>query len=158
MISTRQPLSIARRMERTEAMRTGSIVLAIGGNALQPPGETADIAAMHKRIRATAQVVADLVGGDTRLVLTHGNGPQVGNLLLQAEESRGRVPAAPLDVLGAETQAQIGYLLQQALDNELSQRGLKKGVATVVTQVVVDADDSAFQIPTKPIGPTIATE
>ncbi len=145
-------------MERTEAMRTGSIVLAIGGNALQPPGETADIAAMHKRIRATAQVVADLVGGDTRLVLTHGNGPQVGNLLLQAEESRGRVPAAPLDVLGAETQAQIGYLLQQALRNEFAKRGRETGVATLVTQVVVDAEDPAFHNPTKPIGPTIPTE
>ena len=145
-------------MERTEEMRTGSIVLAIGGNALQPPGETADLAAMHKRIRATAQVVADLVAGDTGLVLTHGNGPQVGNLLLQTEESRGRVPAAPLDVLGAETQAQIGYLLQQALRNEFTKRGRETGVATIVTQVVVDADDPAFHNPTKPIGPTIPTE
>ena len=135
-----------------------SVVLAIGGNALQPPGESPDVAIMHKRIRETARAVADLADGDVRLVLTHGNGPQVGSLLLQAEETRGRVPAPPLDVLGAETQAQIGYLLQQALGNELARRGRGTGVATVVTQVVVDPDDPAFHNPTKPIGPTITTE
>ena len=139
-------------------MHTDSVVLAIGGNALQPPGDAADIAVMHKRIRETARVLADLAEGDLRLVLTHGNGPQVGNLLLQTEESRGRVPAAPLDVLGAETQAQIGYLLQQALGNEFAKRGRAGGAVTVVTQVVVDPDDPAFRNPTKPIGPIIATE
>src|SRR2546427_2745205 len=135
-----------------------SLVVAIGGNALQPPGEVADIGAMHKRIRETARVLADIVDEDLRLVLTHGNGTQVGNLLLQAEEARGRVPAAPLDVLGAQTQAQVGYLLQQALDNEFAKRKQKTDVVTVVTQVVVDAEDAAFHNPTKPIGPTIPTE
>jgi len=92
------------------------------------------------------------------VVVTHGNGPQVGNILLQNEESRHKVPAMPLDVCGAESQAQIGYLLQQALGNEFAARGIAKGVACLVTQVLVREDDPAFVNPTKPIGPYYARE
>jgi len=137
---------------------TRSVVVAIGGNALLPPGDAGDVAAMRRRVRETARMVADLPDGDLRLVVTHGNGTQVGQLLLQTEEARGRVPPSPLDVLVAETQAQIGYLLQQALQDELARLGRGGGVATVVTQVVVDAEDPAFRDPTKPVGPTIPTE
>jgi carbamate kinase len=111
-----------------------------------------------RRIRETSARLADLVQAGHEIVVTHGNGPQVGNILLQNEESRHIVPAMPLDVVGAESQAQIGYMLSQALRNEFARRGLKRGVACVVTQVLVDPDDPAFQNPTKPIGPYYTRE
>ena len=135
-----------------------SVVVAIGGNALLPPGDAGDLAAMRRRVHETARVLADLPDGDVRLVVTHGNGTQVGQLLLQTEEARGKTPPSPLDVLVAETQAQIGYLLQQSLGNEFARRGLATHVTTIVTQVVVDRADPAFHKPTKPIGPLISTE
>src|SRR5216683_5387969 len=109
------------------------LVVAIGGNALQPAGEAADAAAQRRRIEATASRLSDLVAAGHDVVLTHGNGPQVGNILLQNEESRHLVPPMPLDVCGAESQAQIGYLLSQALRNEFDARGLRRGVACVLT-------------------------
>ncbi len=135
-----------------------SWVIALGGNALLPPGESAGLAAMHRRVRESAAVIAGIADGEVGLVVTHGNGTQVGHLLSQSEEARGKAPAASLDILVAETQAQIGYLLQQALQNEFARAGRKTGVATVVTQVVVDPKDPDFQAPSKPIGPTIGTE
>jgi carbamate kinase len=129
------------------------LVMAIGGNAILPAKGEGDFASQRRRIGEVCRVLADLVEEGHELAVTHGNGPQVGNLLLQNEEARSLVPALPLDVLVAQTQAQIGYLIQQALRNELTVRGLRKGVATVVTQVLVDPDDEAFRNPTKPIGP-----
>ena len=129
------------------------LVVAIGGNALQPAGETADAAAQRRRIEATASRLADLVAAGHDVVLSHGNGPQVGNILLQNEETRHLVPPMPLDVCGAESQALIGYLLEQALRNEFATRKISRDVACVVTQVLVHADDPAFANPTKPIGP-----
>jgi carbamate kinase len=129
------------------------LVVAIGGNALQPAGETADAASQRRRIEATASRLADLVSAGHDVVLTHGNGPQVGNILLQNEETRHLVPPMPLDVCGAESQALIGYLLGQALRNEFAARKIDRDVACVVTQVLVHADDPAFANPTKPIGP-----
>src|SRR2546422_3388242 len=137
-------------------MRVPSIVVALGGNALLPPGES-DLAAMHRRLQESARALADLAG-HARLAVTHGNGPQVGHLMAATEDARGKAPASPLDVLVAETQAQIGYPLQQALQNEFARRKGRTNVATIVTQVVVDPHDPAFQSPTKPVGPTIATE
>src|SRR5437867_3841432 len=129
------------------------LVVAIGGNALQPAGETADAGAQRRRIEATASLLADVVGAGHDLVLTHGNGPQVGNILVQNEETRHLVPPMPLDVCGAESQALIGYLLAQALRNEFAHRKIDRDVASIVTQVLVHADDAAFANPTKPIGP-----
>src|SRR5213594_3043368 len=129
------------------------LVVAIGGNALQPAGESADPAAQRRRIEATASRLTDLVAEGHDVVLTHGNGPQVGNILLQNEETRHLVPSMPLDVCGAESQALIGYLLEQALRNEFALRKIDREVACVVTQVLVHADDPAFANPTKPIGP-----
>src|SRR5213596_444794 len=134
------------------------LVVAIGGNALQPAGETADAGAQRRRIEATASLLADVVGAGHDLVLTHGNGPQVGNILLQNEETRHLVPPMPLDVCGAESQALIGYLLAQALRNEFAHRKIDRDVASIVTQVLVHADDPAFANPTKPIGPYYARE
>ena len=129
------------------------LVVAIGGNALQPAGETADAGAQRRRIEATVSLLADVVGAGHDLVLTHGNGPQVGNILLQNEETRHLVPPMPLDVCGAESQALVGYLLAQALRNEFAHRKIDRDVASIVTQVLVHADDAAFANPTKPIGP-----
>src|SRR2546428_8070787 len=129
------------------------LVVAIGGNALQPAGEAADAAAQRRRVEATASRLTDLVATGHDVVLTHGNGPQVGNILLQNEETRHLVPPMPLDVCGAESQALIGYLLEQALRNEFAARKINREVACVVTQVLVHADDHAFANPTKPIGP-----
>ena len=132
-------------------------VVAVGGNAISPPKD-AGFAAMKRHIAKTAARLADLVDAGFRLVVTHGNGPQAGNLLIQNEEARAKVPAMPLDVLVAESQAQIGYLLQQSLQNEFASRDASRSVASVVTQVVVDAADPAFREPTKPIGPVYTSE
>lgn len=124
------------------------IVVALGGNAIVPEdGE--GWAAELQAAQDTAQMLAPVLQKH-EVVLTHGNGPQVGRLMLQ-EEACGR--GTPLDVLVAETQAQIGYMLQQALRNATDQ-----GFASIVTQVVVDADDTAFDDPTKPVGPWYTAE
>ena len=106
----------------------------------------------------TSAARASRLSSSSPMATTHGNGPQVGNLLIQNEAAAALVPAVPLDVCGAETQGQIGYMIQQALRNELSTAGLPRPVASVVTQVVVDADDPAFATPTKPIGPFLPAE
>ena len=124
-------------------------VIALGGNTLLGEQGPWTVEAQLEVIERTARHVADVVEGGQDVVLTHGNGPQVGNLLLQ-QDAAPETPRLPLDVLVAETQAQIGYLLQQALDNELA---ASPDFLTIVTQVVVDADDPAFETPTKPVGP-----
>ena len=134
------------------------LVVAIGGNALAPASESADAAAQRRRIEATCARLADLIQAGHDVVLTHGNGPQVGNILLQNEETRHLVPAMPLDVCGAESQAQIGYVLAQSLRNEFASRKIERDVVCVVTQVLVDAKDPAFANPTKPIGPYYTRE
>ena len=128
---------------------TDPIVVALGGNTLLGEHGLGTIDEQLDVIAWTARQISDAIQAGYDVVLTHGNGPQVGNLLLQ-QERVSETPELPLDVLVAETQAQIGYLLQQALDNELTD---SPDFITVVTQVVVDADDPAFQNPTKPIGP-----
>lgn len=134
------------------------LVVAIGGNALLPSGGSADAAAQRRRTDATSARIADLVQEGHDVVVTHGNGPQVGNILLQNEESRQLVPAMPLDVCGAESQAQIGYLLAQGLRNEFANRAIRRSVACILTQVLVEEDDPAFASPTKPIGPYYTRE
>src|SRR3989475_5561717 len=134
------------------------LVVAIGGNARAPEGEAADATAQRRRIDATGARLADLIQGGHDVVLTHGNGPQVENTLLQNEEPRHLVPAMPLDVCGAESQAQIGYVLAQSLRNEFASRKIERDVVCVVTQVLVDAKDPAFANPTKPIGPYYTRE
>jgi len=107
----------------------------------------------QRRVRATCRVLADLIADGYDIALTHGNGPQVGNALLRHEAGKRGAPPMPLDICVAETQAEIGYLLQQELRNELTRRGLKRNVTSLVTQVLVDARDPAFRNPSKPIGP-----
>jgi carbamate kinase len=99
------------------------------------------------------QPIAALIQEGVRVVLSHGNGPIVGNILIRNEAARDQIPPMPLDVCGADSQGGIGYMMQQALDNELKRLGIQRPVTTIVTQVVVDERDPAFRRPTKPIGP-----
>jgi carbamate kinase len=123
------------------------IVVALGGNALLRRGEPAEAAIQRAHVLEVASALAELAS-DHELVITHGNGPQVGLLALEADAYEGVAPY-PLDILGAESQGMIGYLLVQALGSELPERD----VVALLTQVLVDGDDPAFTLPTKPIGP-----
>ena len=129
------------------------VVVALGGNAISPGGATGSVEEMREALQVTAASLADLVASGTSLVLTHGNGPQVGRLLLQQELAAADVPPMPMDVCGALSQGQLGYLVAQALDNELRQRRLAARVLSLVTQVVVAGRDPAFRRPSKPVGP-----
>ena len=130
------------------------VVIALGGNAVSPGQATGSVEEMRSALAETASVLADLVAAGTSLVLTHGNGPQVGRLLLQQELASSEVPPMPMDVCGALSQGQLGYLIAQSLDNELRRRSLDVRVLTLVTQVVVDGRDPAFRRPSKPVGPS----
>src|SRR5207302_4950505 len=134
------------------------IVVALGGNAILRSKQLNNYAEQYDNIRRTCEQIVELIAEGYQPILTHGNGPQVGNLLIQNEAASSLVPAVPLDVCGAETQGQIGYMLEQALRNELRYAGVYRPVATVVTQVLVDADDPAFAAPTKPVGPFLPRE
>ncbi|MDH4123230.1 MAG: carbamate kinase [Thermoplasmata archaeon] len=127
-------------------------VVAIGGNALIAPGKKLTLENQMDRLRQTSKELVDLIQMGYDIVLTHGNGPQVGNILMQNELTRDEVPEMPLDALVAESQGLIGYMLQQSLTNELAKRGINKIAISVLTQVIVDEDDPAFNTPTKPVG------
>jgi carbamate kinase len=135
-----------------------TVVVALGGHAFMQPGE----AGTHEEHQLNARLICErlmlLVERDYRIVITHGNGPQVGALLEREERSRDHLPAAPLDVLVARTEGSLGYYLQQELLNSLRRRDLQRFVVTVVTQVVVDPDDPAFDDPIKPVGPFLSEE
>src|SRR4051812_20827779 len=109
---------------------------------------------MREALSATAKALAAVVASGASLVLTHGNGPQVGRILLQQELAAADVPPMPMDVCGAESQGQVGYLIAQALDNALRSLKLDARVLCLVTQVVVNGRDPAFRRPSKPVGPS----
>ena len=134
------------------------IVIALGGNALLKRGQKGSFDDQYQNVKSTVANVADLIERGYKIVLTHGNGPQVGATLLRHEAAKNIVPPFPLDACGAETQGFIGYMIQQALRNELKSRGIDKFVITIITRVIVDKHDSAFQNPTKPIGPFYTKE
>jgi carbamate kinase len=134
------------------------IVIALGGNALLQRGQKGSFDDQYQNVKGTVGKVADLIERGHKIVLTHGNGPQVGATLLRHEAAKNIVPPLPLDACGAETQGFIGYMIQQALRNELKSRGIDKFVVTLITRVIVDKHDSAFQNPTKPIGPFYTKE
>lgn len=135
----------------------GLLVVALGGNAMQDPRGDDSVASDFTRTRATAAHIAELVRAGWRVVVTHGNGPQVGNHLYRAElaHKHGGVPLLPLEVCVADTQGGMGYMLQQALSNAFHEAGIPAVVTTVVTQVVVDSNDPAFADPSKPVGEVI---
>jgi carbamate kinase len=128
-------------------------VVAIGGNSLIRAGEKGTIAEQMVNVRRTADALVSLIQDGYSLVVTHGNGPQVGAALLRSERAADEAYRLPLDVCVAATQGEIGYLLQQALTDRLSKAGLRRPVVSLLTQVVVAKDDPAMSRPTKPIGP-----
>ena len=133
-------------------MNRKTVVVALGGNALQKQGE-ASAHAQQRVADATARHLVPLILNGYRLVIVHGNGPQVGNIVLHEESiNTAEVPTFPLDTCVAMSQGAIGFWLQQALIDEFSRRHMRSVASTVVTQVVVDKDDPAFKDPTKPIG------
>jgi carbamate kinase len=131
------------------------LVLALGGNAITRPGDEPSVAAQFQRTRATVECIMPVIAsGRWRVVITHGNGPQVGNILLRSDlaAEAGELPRLPVDVAVSDTQGGMGYMIQQCLLNAMWVSGLQMPVATVITQVVVDEDDPAFGRPAKPIG------
>ena len=134
------------------------IVVALGGNAIQKPEDRGTIEEQLDALSKTCDELAKMIREGHKIVITHGNGPQVGALLIQNEEAKEKVPQMPLDVCGAESQALIGYMIQQTLRNKLKKIGINKDTATVITQVKVDPDDPAFENPTKPVGPFYTEE
>jgi carbamate kinase len=133
-------------------------VVAVGGNSLITDKDSPDVPHQWDAVRETCRHLADMVEDDWTLVITHGNGPQVGYILRRNELASPEVHATPLDLIVADTQGSIGYMLQQAMRNELGSRGMDKPVVSVVTQVLVDQDDPGFQNPTKPIGSFLAED
>jgi len=129
-----------------------TLVIAIGGNSLIENAQHMSVPDQYAAVVKTVHHITDLLEHRHRIVITHGNGPQVGFILLRSEHSRGILHQVPLDSIVADTQGALGYQIQQALENEVHHRGLKKSVVTVVTQTLVNRDDAAFARPGKPIG------
>ena len=131
-------------------MREQLVVVALGGNAISPPGSASPIPAQYEATMETAQHLAHLT--ERPLVVTHGNGPQVGNVLLRSDLAADLLPRLPLDTCVADTQGGMGFMLQQCLDNAFRQARVARRTVTVVTRTLVDAGDPAFRSPSKPIG------
>ncbi len=129
------------------------IVIALGGNAIKEWNQKGSAEEQLENLRRSCSHMMKIVRRGYPIVITHGNGPQVGNLLIQQERSAQEIPPQPLDVCDAMTQGQIGYMIQQTLFNELKEAGINRTVVTLITQVMVDRGDEGFLNPTKPIGP-----
>ncbi len=129
------------------------VLVSLGGNAILKHGQRGTVEEQEENVQNTAKHLASILRRGERLAITHGNGPQVGNILLQNEMAKEKLPPMPLDVCGAESQGMIGYMLQRALRSELESGGPKLAVVTIVSQTLVDAEDPAFKNPTKPVGP-----
>jgi carbamate kinase len=127
-------------------------VVAIGGNSLIKDKQHVAVAYQWEAVRETCAHIADMIEADWTVAVTHGNGPQVGFILRRNELAAHEVHTTPMDIIGADTQGSIGYMLQQALDNEFKRRRLFRRAYTIITQVRVDRTDPAFEKPTKPIG------
>ncbi len=134
------------------------ILVGLGGNAIFRRGERGTYEEQVRNVVNTCKILADIIEEGHSLVITHGNGPQVGATMLRYEAAKNIVPPFPLHVADSETQGFIGYMIQQALINELRRRRINRSVLTVITQVIVDKDDPAFKNPTKPIGPFYTKE
>ena len=133
-------------------MDPGLAVLAIGGNSLIKDKDHIALSSQYQAVKATSKYIAELIAEGLSMVITHGNGPQVGFIYRRGELARHELPLIPLDICGADTQGAIGYMIQKALLNEFRERGITKKVTTVVTQTIVDRDDPSFEHPSKPIG------
>lgn len=134
-------------------MRNKLALVAFGGNVMLPADSKGTAREQYIHAKRAAKIMVDIVGKGFELIIVHGNGPQVGNLLLQMETASNTVPSFPLDVCDAMTEGSMGYMLERALLNEMRKRSIDKEVATVLTQMIVDREDKAFSNPSKPIGP-----
>lgn len=134
------------------------IVIALGGNALQSKNSAPTAEGQLEVVKKTCEYIADISNSGNEIAIVHGNGPQVGRILLASEAAKDVTPAMPFDVCGAMSQGYIGYHIQQALKYALSKKNINIPVLTVATQMVVDKNDAAFQNPTKPIGPFYTEE
>ena len=134
------------------------LVIALGGNAILQFGERGTYDEQVANLKVACRRLARIIGSWYQVVLTHGNGPQVGNLLIQQEKAKEEIPPMPLDVCGALTQGQVGYLLQQILVNELKRMGKRTQIATVLGMMLVEETDPDFHNPSKPIGPWFTHE
>ena len=139
-------------------MRSHLAVLAMGGNSLIRDKNHIALSFQYEMVQETAKHIADLIAHGIHLVITHGNGPQVGFIYRRGELSRSELPLIPLDICGADTQGAIGYMIEKALLNEFRKRGIDKKVTAVVTQTIVDREDRSFTHPTKPIGSFMSEE
>ena len=139
-------------------MNSRFAVLAIWGNSLIKDKNSVSLSSQYEAVKETAKYTADLVAEGLSIVITHGNGPQVGFIYRRGELARHELPLIPLDICGADTQGAIGYMIEKALLNEFRKMGIKKKVAAVVTQTIVNRDDPSFQYPTKPIGSFMSEE
>ncbi len=151
--ATPQALAILRRDERSLPRQTPITVLALGGNAILRRNQTGTFEEQYLNVRSTAAQIATLVNKGLRVVIVHGNGPQIGATVIRHEMGQTKVPPLPLHACGAETQGFLGYIIQQCLQDELRKIGANKAVATVITQVLLEEGDPAFIHPSKPIGP-----
>jgi len=133
-------------------MKSHLAVLAMGGNSLIRDKNHIALSFQYERVKETARYIAELIAHGISLVITHGNGPQVGFIYRRGELARNELPLIPLDICGADTQGAIGYMIEKALLNEFRRRGIDKKVTAVVTQTIVDREDPSFKRPTKPIG------
>ncbi|MUV38288.1 Carbamate kinase [Lentibacillus sp. JNUCC-1] len=128
------------------------VVIALGGNAILQPKQEATYENQLENVRQSTEIIAQIIKNGHSVVITHGNGPQVGNILRQNEEAKHVVPALPLDVCSAESQGFIGYMMEQTLKSELLKLGENRSVVGLLTQTEVSKDDPDFQDPSKPIG------
>ncbi len=133
-------------------MPTKLAAVAVGGNSLILDPKHPEVINQWDAVRVTCEHIADMIAEGWNVIITHGNGPQVGYIMRRAELAAHEVHTVPLDLIVADTQGAIGYMIQQSLDNALRRRGINRTIVTVITQVRVDPDDPAFQHPNKPIG------
>jgi len=134
-------------------MRRRIALIAFGGNAILPENQKGLQEEQMRNAQKAAEMMVQIIKKGYELIVVHGNGPQVGNILIQMEEASNKIPPFSLDVCDAMTEGSMGYMLEKALSNELRRQSIDKDVATVITQVVVDKEDPAFHKPTKPVGP-----
>jgi len=129
-----------------------TLVIALGGNAITRPGERGTIPQQFAHTAETLEPLVPLFHSDRRIVITHGNGPQIGNILIRSEEGERRVPPLPLDTCVSDSQGGMGYMIQRVADEMFRREGIRRECATVITQVVVDRNDPDFEHPSKPVG------
>ena len=130
-----------------------TIVVALGGNAISQQFEEGNIHQQFTNTRQSLKGVVELIQRDYNVLITHGNGPQVGNALIRVEESRQLVPVLPLGIIVADIEGGMGYMIEQCLQNKMFDRGIKREIATIITQVLVNPEDPSIKDPTKFVGP-----